>query len=480
MRMLSVPRSLAVLASAAAYLAPGAPALAAEIEAIDRVPILAAGPAISGDRIAYGISDSHSRSFRVLGSAIDQTPSDLYVRETPTIRGGLLGGVAVALSPTRTAFAFGETAPAAESPSYQRALTGLTDAPFAFTAGDAAGRVLVDAVDLSGDILLTTERMSSGARAMVRDLAAGTPAFDVGDLVLAARVAEPYVAVATRFVDVFNHVNEAFNHVSVTNWRTGAELYAVDVPVTPPYGVGFGLDVQEDGTIAVRTANPASTGAAPKVDLAWASAAAPTPHTVATDVGTQITRISGGRILFERAHGPRTRELATADLAGNVRSASFPMGYVTGADLDGSKIAFATTTCVYAGDLPETAPKVAPPGTCPQHSLALTTGPSSKKGAVKVTVGCVMAASNGCAGMVTLQTPKAKRRKVIMLATKSYRVAAGRERSFTVTIPKRKLNALRARVGTRRTKAIIDVVARAKDEADLTTSTRRDASVRLR
>lgn len=194
-----------------------------------------------------------------------------------------------------------------------------------------------------------------------------------------------------------------------------------------------------------------------------------------------MTRISGGRILFERARGATTRELALADLAGAVAPVSFPVGYVSGADLDGTRLAFATPTCVYAGEIaPAGPPAIAPAGTCPQTSLTLSTARSSTRARIKVTVGCVVASSRGCAGTATVQTPKAKGRRVIVLATRAFTVPAGASRTYTVTISKRRLASLRARVDRRRTTAIVDVIARAKDDAGLTASTRRDASVRLR
>lgn len=465
------------LVLAAAMLAPGT-ASAAELAAIDRVGFVTAGPAISGERVAYATTgDGRGRSFTLLGATLGRAPRVLFTQDAPRDAArGELGGVAVALSPTRTTFAFGEQL--AVDPdgatAYQRAYAGPPAGPFAATAGSADGRIVVDAVDLSGDAQLTLERTSSSRRAMVRNLAAGGPARQIdGDRVLAARIAGDYVASSTA-------VTDAVQRVRVTNWRTGAELYAVDVPVTPPYGFGSGLDVQEDGTIAVRVANPASTGQQPRVDLAWASPAAPSLHRVATDVGTYVTRISAGRILFERAHGARSRELAIADLTGSVITASFPLGPVSGADLDGTRLAFATSACVYAGDVPATAPAIAPAGTCPQAALTLTTARSTSRAKVRVTVGCVMASSAGCAGAVTVQTPKARGRKVLVLATRAYTVDAGASRSFTVTIPQRRLDAVRARIGHRRRTAIVDVIARAMDDASLTTSTRRDASLRLR
>jgi len=478
MRTSALIRSLAGLAAGASLLASAAPASAADVTAVARVKFVAAGPAISGDRLAYGTSGSTGVGFSLYSATLGSPATALFTKAAPDdVRRGTLDGVDVALSSTRTAFAFGENL--AVDPdgatAYQQALAGPPTGPFSVRAGSDDGNLVVDALDVSGDALLTLERTSSGRKAIVRDLAAdGGAAKQVGgDLVLTARIAGDYVAFSTPS-------SSTVQRVSVTNWRTGVELYRIDVPVTPPYGFGFGLDVQEDGTIAVRPANPLSVGSRPKVDLAWASAAEPTLHPLASDVGKLVTRIAGGKILFDRAHDAVRRELAVADLAGTVTTASFPLSYVTGADLDAGKIAFATASCVYGGDVPAAAPAIAPAGTCPQNSLSLTTASTQTKGKVKVIVGCVMAASTGCAGAVTLQTPRAKNRKVITLATRGYVVAAGKTTTFTVTMTKRRLRSLRNRVGKRHTKAFVDVIARAKDDASLTTSIRRDASVRLK
>lgn len=477
-RIVPSRRALAALAAGAASLAPAAPALAADVAAVDRVPFVTAGPAISGERIAYAESDGRGGSIRFLGATIGATPSELFARAAPeNPKVGSLNGVGVALTPTRTAFAFGEDL--AVDPdgatAYQQAYAGPPAGPFAPIAGTPDGdQVVVDHVDASGDAVLTVERTSSAVRAFVRDLAAGTPPKQVGgDGVRAARIAGPYVAVATS-------TSDTVTRVTVSDWRTDAVLYAVDVPVTAPYGFGFGLDVQEDGTIAVRAANPASTGSKPKVDLAWASAAQPTLHVLATDVGTQLTRISGGRILFERAKGTLARELVLADLAGTVTPVSFPLDTVMGADLDGTRMTFATPTCVYAGDVPATAPAVAPPGVCPQASTRLGTARSKTRGRVVVEVSCVMATAAGCRTAVALQTPKAKNRRTLTLATRTVTVPAGTSRRFGVTMSAKRLRDLRARVGRTRRTAIVDVIARVKDDAGLTSSTRRDASVRLR
>jgi hypothetical protein len=463
---------LLAAAALAAALVPAAASSAAEVAPVARTAHLAAGPAISGDRVAYGTAGS---AFSVFGGPIGTRPAQLF-SATARHRNGELQGVDVALSPTRTAFAFGEFLPVDPdgATAYQRAFAGGPAGPFAAVAGDADGRAVVDSLDVSGDALLTTERTSSAIRAYVRDLAAGTPARQIGgDGVREARIAGDVVAYGEPRGD-------AQARVHVVNWRTGAELFHVDAPVTAPYSFGFGLDVQTDGTVAIRTANPASTGSKPKVDIAWASPAAPTLHVVATDVGPDVTRISGGRILFERAHGAHGRELALAGLDGTVRAASFPLAYVDGADLDGSRIAFASNGCVYAGDVPAAAPATAPAGTCPQASLELTTARSTTRGRVKVTVTCVMAAARGCEGDVVLRTPRAKHRKVLVLATRKYRVDADRATTFNVTMSSSRLRSLRRRVGQSRRTAIVDVRASATDGAGLTATTYRDALVRLR
>jgi len=465
---------LAGLGAAAVLLPAGAAtAQAAPLAAIDRVGFVASGPALSGDRVAYGVGTSFATRFDLLGATLGRGGPATLFSATPSRKGEMLNGGVVAASPTRTAFTFDRIGSDAETPSSQQVFSGGPTGPFAATAGAADGSTVVDEVDLSGDVQLTIERTSSGTKAVVRDLAVGPAPAKEYPGVIEARIAGDLVALARR-------TSDTVTRVTVTNWRTGADLYVVDVPTTAPYGFGFGLDVQEDGTVAVRAANPASTGSRPKVDVAWASAAEPTLHPVAQDVGTLVLRIDDGTILFERAHGTARRELAVADLTGTVRAASFPVGFVRGADLDGGRLAFATTTCVYAGDVPATAPAFAPAGTCPQTSLQFRTVATRTRGRVQVKLTCEMASSRGCAGRITLQTPKAKGRKVVSLGTRGYTQPAGSTRTYTVRLSSAGLRTFRGRVGSRRRTAIIDVLARATDDAGLMSSTRRDALVRLK
>jgi hypothetical protein len=443
---------LAGLGAAAVLLPAGAAtAQAAPLAAIDRVGFVASGPALSGDRVAYGVGTSFATRFDLLGATLGRGGPATLFSTTPSRKGEMLNGGVVAASPTRTAFTFDRIGSDAETPSSQQVFSGGPTGPFAATAGAADGSTVVDEVDLA---------------------VGPAPAKEYPG-VIEARIAGDLVALARR-------TSDTVTRVTVTNWRTGADLYVVDVPTTAPYGFGFGLDVQEDGTVAVRAANPASTGSRPKVDVAWASAAEPTLHPVAQDVGTLVLRIDDGTILFERAHGTARRELAVADLAGTVRAASFPVGFVRGADLDGGRLAFATTTCVYAGDVPAAAPAFAPAGTCPQASLQFRTVATRTRGRVQVKLTCEMASSRGCAGRITLQTPKAKGRKVVSLGTRGFTQPAGSTRTYTVRLSSAGLRTIRGRVGSRRRTAIIDVLARATDDAGLTSSTRRDALVRLK
>lgn len=430
---------------------------------------VAGGPALSGDRVAWSTVDRAEAVFSVRTAALGGKPSVLYVARR-TKKDGELQGVDVALSPSRSVFAFGEFVPVDPEGAtlYQRALAGPPAGPFAPVAGDADGRAVVDSLDLSGDALLTTERTSSGIGAFVRDLAAGTPGVKFGgSVVREARIAGDLVAYGET-------TGDATARVHVVNWRTGVEVFHVDVPITPPYAFGFGLDVQEDGTVAIRVANAASTGSSPRSDLAWASPSQPTLHVVATDVGQDVTRISGGRILFERAHGARARELALASLDGTVRTASFPVDAVVGADLQGSRVALATGTCVYAGDVSDPAPTAAPPGTCPQDSLALDTARSALRGRVNTRVTCVTGTATGCDGTVVL------RRGSLVLAERRYHAAPGATVSVGVTMSASRLKSLRRRAGLRRRTTIIDVRAYGKDDAGLRASVYRDATVRLR
>lgn len=458
------------LAATAALLTLAASAQAAPIAPVARGGA-EVGPALAGERVVF--TRTTGRTWRVLTAAPGVAPH-LQHAEEARHRNGELNGVAVAASPSRTAFAFGELLPVDPdgATAHQQAYAGPPSGPFAPFAGSASGdAVVVDDVDVSGDALLTIERTSSKRQAFVTHNGARTQIG--GDIVFHARIAGPYVAWAAERSD-------AVQRVTVTNWQTGAELYHVDVRVTPPYGFGMGLDVQEDGTIAVRPANPASTGSKPVSDLAWASAAAPSLHVVAREIGNLPVRISGGRILFEAAVFSRSRALLIADLDGGIRAASFPLDHVVGADLDGSRVAFATSDCVYMGDVPVAEPTTAPAGTCPQSVVRMETAATKTKGRVKVTLSCTMWTGKGCDGTITLRTPKAAKRKTLVLATRSFHLTPDSRASFNVTMSTRRLRDLRARVGRTRKTAFVDVRATTRDSAGLSSSAYRGGAVRLR
>lgn len=457
------------LLAAAALLAVAVPsATAAPLAPVTPLSGLETGPALRGDDVLYATSVKGAsfalRQRPVAGGA----PTTLFTQARP-LAGDDLHGQGLRASASRVTLGLAETE--AVDPdgftnySVVRSGAGLQDV----VAGALSGTPQVSSFDLDGDVLAYV----SDVRAYVRDLADGAPAQQLGPAgVRIAKVAGPFLALGV--------VTDEGAQVIVYERASGTERYRVDVPITQPYAFGFDLDLQADGTVAVLQANPASTGGVPKQDLAWASLAEPTLHVVARDVDPIVARIAGDRILAARAVGTAAEQLLLVTLGGVVSPASFPVDNIAGADFDGSRVALATSRCLYVGDAGDPSPAEPPAGTC-THTVLTADGPiTGRTSGVRGVVTCRQGPADGCRVTLRLVSRRVGRQAPMTLASRTATVGVGESVSRLLQPRKADLRKLRAAVKRTRRTAAVSIVATAVDPTGKTARAERAVSLRIR
>jgi len=310
-------------------------------------------------------------------------------------------------------------------------------------------------------MLVTDEAAGAVDRVFLRNLADHAAARQIGpDGAGSGRVAGPYVAYALPA--------PATTTVVVVDWRTGAETYRVSVPYAGD-GPRPGLDLQEDGTLAV-VSRPVLNAPA---DLGWASAADPALHVIAHDaIFESVVRIANGQILYTR---PGV-ELALANIAdGGTRAVSFKTHDLVNADFDGTRVAYATSHCVYLDSLAGPAPTAPPIGTCPQLDLTATLDTYSQP-VVKAQIGCASTTEPACPGTAVFRTYPEKGRRPVILKTIRFHVAVGHERTVRFKLSRQARAKLRAfdPAGGSGSSVDVQVVATTTDTGHVRTVARDD------
>lgn len=460
MRRVSAVLALAVssLTTAGAQAAPLTPL----------VPLkgLTDGPALGPDAVTYATSGTNARALTVLRRPLAGGAAATLLAQAEPQVGDDLYSTGVEVSGGRVAL--GVTESEAVDPdgftdyAVVRSGAGLKDV-VAGTLG-RTGKDLVLRFDLDGDQLVSV----SDFQATLRDLAApGSAPRVVGREkgVRVARVAGPFVAVGA--------VGEKAATVVVYDRATLTERSRTTVAITPPYAFGFDFDLQDDGTVAVLQANPASTGSTPKEDLAFAALGETTPRVVVSDVDPLVLRLAGGRALVSRARGPRSRELVLAGTDGTVTPVSFPTDRVAGADFDGTRVALATDRCLYVGDTTDAAVSgsgAEPPlGTCPQAAVRVDTplrAPAAD--GVTTTVTCGQGPAAGCPVTVRLIAERVRGRGPYQLVATTLTLPVGTARTLVLKPSKTGLRKLRAALAHGVKTASVRIEAAVRDAAGLT------------
>ncbi len=469
-------RPLALLAlTAATALAPSAAHAAPAV--VSPTSSVEAGPALAPDGKVLWAQFTKDARLTVHSGAPGAAPATVFTTPGPThpTNGELLGG-RLAATPTRALFSYSESV--AVDPdgylAFSKLLDGPLTGPLTTLAGDDDGKSYVHSFDVSGEAVLIAQSGSEygSSQLQVRE-GNGAPKLVGPPDASGGQIAGDYVAYGTAGAS-----GSDTQVIHVLNWRTGVELYRTTAPFTAPYAYGFGFDVQEDGTLAILQANPASTGAKPVDDLAFASPAQLTPKVLATDVDPLTLRIRGGQILFARStvNGSQ-QQLLLSDLAGSVRAASFPLDYLRGYDFDGTRVAYATPRCVYVDTVGAGTPTEPPSGDCARMATSTFTANKLKLATVQAKVTCTMAPASGCPATTRIRTAAPRPRT---LATSSSTIATGATKVVTLKVSNRTLRSLRKQYGRKRRSLIVNVRTTVTDDAGRSTSSYQQGLLKLR
>lgn len=294
-------------------------------------------------------------------------------------------------SPTRIGLSLGVTGCRSEAwcendiwaPVFDAAVTAPLAGPFSTLAkgcatwseGAESGRP-PEPVDVSGDVVAYGDCERT---VHVRDLApdgegAGRD-YPPGDDV---RVAGDFVAV------------QRGDEVTVSNWRTGADLFTVDAP--------YGFDVAADGTVVYGM---------PEVEhVAWSSPVAPAPHVI-PGATTYVTAFAGGRIADSKDLDPGVR-FTVRNLDGSEVASAITRGSIGSPDYDGRRLAWFEQPCqagwlvVWDGHGKRPKP---PGGQCPFPRLVPRSVHLGKKGRLRARLACPRDRRLGCVAYVGARKP---------------------------------------------------------------------------
>jgi hypothetical protein len=360
-----------------------------------------AAPAFAGDAIVWGravdagyqvlvrrgrhttrrtIEFEGMRDGRVYVPRLRASPSrfglDLLVYACPGYR-GCEGGVPYDV------FSLTATAPLSGS------RTALTKGCTAGDIDESGGFETATAVDVSGDVVAWDD-CESGVH--VRDLAPGAdPAgrdYPGGDV----RVAGSFVA-----------IGDYPESITVSNWRTGEDLFTVD----GVYGLDHAangiarFDLGEDGTLAYITN---------AYKLAWASPAAPTPHPVAeADALPGRVVVAGGRIAYSHADINYAAPIVDVRaLDGTLLMRANAAYAITSPDFDGRRLTWVAAPCATGGLVVwdgEGAPPAPPAGPCPVPRIVHDSARVDRRNRLSVRLACPERPWLGCAVTVEARNP---------------------------------------------------------------------------
>ena len=457
-----MPKPIAALLATVAValvLAPAAPA--AEPVAVAYRPDLAQTPVLAGDRVlwidgivaldVFGAPAAGGRAGKLISAGADW-PRPL----------------SLAASPTRAALAFQEdSAPdgaGRQEYVYSRLLAGPSAGPLAFRGGspdDASSGDRVHGADIAGDVLVAVRSApgaASGvsdrpARITVQDLAADGPETDLvapSNATLGARVSAAGAFVAYTVLGA-----QGAATLIVADRTTGAEVTRLPFAQAPDT-----FDVQADGTVAV-----AESLAATRQRVGWARPGDTALRPLVASTLRFGLVLAGDRVAYARATSAGAVEIVVQALDGPFVPASFPIATPTGYDFDGTRVAFASSECVYtaiADGVP--AGGATPAGPCPRaKALARPVRPAvaltPRRRAVPVRLSCPMAGEAGCRGRVVLTYTRRDGRPA-RLVKRGFTLARGTERKLRLRVSKPQLRALRGRGGNR-----LGLAVRTADEA---------------
>lgn len=187
------------------------------------------------------------------------------------------------------------------------------------------------------------------------------------------------------------------DQVAVRNWRTGAELYRLDVGYAP-------FDVQDDGKLAYARFVPHPY--TPRYEIDWASPAQPVPHAVGTvDGAVSAVRIAGDRIAYLTAPaltGGPTIEVRSLD---GTAIASTPAPASPGSpDFDGGRVTWSEQPCkvvsILTWDLQGAAPSLQ--SRCPAAKVATRRARVGRRHRLALTLSCSPDPTLGCRGDVSV------------------------------------------------------------------------------
>jgi hypothetical protein len=456
-----MPKPLSLLLTAVLVLALAPAARAGAPVAVAYRPDLAQSPALAGDRVlwidgivaldVFGAPVTGGRAEKLLAAGADW-PRPL----------------ALAASPTRAALAFQEDSPpnatGRQTYVYSRLLAGPSAGPLAFRGGspdDAPSGDRVHGADVAGDVLVAV-RSAPGARSGVDDRPARITVQD-----LSASTAETDL-VAPSSATLGAHVSAAGNFVAYTvlaaagaatlvvaDRTTGAAVTRLAFARAPDT-----FDVQADGTVAV-----AERLGPDEQKIGWVRAGETGLHTLVARTRRLGLSLAGDRVAYARATSAGAAEIVVQALDGPFVPASFPIATPTGFDFDGTRVAFASSECVYTA-LADGVPAggATPAGPCPRaKTLVRPAAPSvaltRRKRAVRVRLACPMAGEDGCRGRVVLTYTKRDGRPA-RLVKRGFRLPRGTERKVRLRVVKRLVRALRERSGNR-----LGIAVRTVDEA---------------
>ena len=225
----------------------------------------------------------------------------------------------------------------------------------------------------------------------------------------------------------------------VLDRTTGAEVTRLAFARAPDT-----FDVQADGTVAVAE-RLGPDGAEDRLGARGRDRAA---HARRADAALGLS-LAGDRVAYARATSAGAAEIVVQALDGPFVPASFPIATPTGFDFDGTRVAFASSECVYTA-LADGVPAggATPAGPCPRaKTLVRPAAPSvaltRRKRAVRVRLACPMAGDDGCRGRVVLTYTRRNGRPA-RLVRRAFRLARGTERKVTLRVAKRLVRALRA------------------------------------
>lgn len=184
--------------------------------------------------------------------------------------------------------------------------------------------------------------------------------------------------------------------VTVSNWRTGTELFSVDAS-----SFALPFDVDAHGLLALSDADNNAT-------VVWASPAHPEQHVVANDAARRVV-VAGGRIAYTTFDYDMGTNFHVVALDGSSLADAHDPDAITSADYDGRRLTWITTPCATGGlvvwDLAGAPPRP-PSGSCPFPHVVRGSARLDRHDSVRVALRCPDRPWLGCAGSVAARNPR--------------------------------------------------------------------------